>query len=90
MTLTAASLTTHVQEALKRIASTTEKSPSCISCVLWPLAHPLLGHAAIGWAGTAGHAYHRGGSKSADEDQSSGDGSSSTSSSSKADEGKQI
>jgi hypothetical protein len=87
---TAASLTTHVQEALKRIASTTEKSPSCISCVLWPLAHPLLGHAAIGWAGTAGHAYHRGGSKSADEDQSSGEGSSSTSSSSKADEGKQI
>lgn len=59
-----------MQEAVKCITSSADKAPSCITCVLWPLqAAPYLGHAAIGWAGTPGHSYHRGGSRSTDEEE---------------------
>lgn len=70
-----------LQDALKRITGTAENPTSCISCLLWPLASPLLGNAAVGWAGTSGHAYHQGGGGSTDEDSSEHAGSSESSNS---------
>jgi len=71
-----------LQDALKRITGTPENLTSCISCLLWPLASPLLGNAAVGWAGMSGHAYHQGGSSTDEESGSEQAGSSESNNSS--------